>query len=179
MYGVFKRANESAAWVYGTEGQLASIGLRPHTVYGVGRDQGLTSAPTTAMLSAASGVPYTIPYGGAGQLQLAQDVAQAFIRASLAETDDATVHNIPGPRVSVAEVVGAIAEVMPESAGTIDFDDVPLPFPEEADSGSFQQLAPGLAPTPLVDGVCSTIEHFRALLASGVLRSPVSQERFS
>src|SRR5262249_11824732 len=65
LYGVFKRANEATASVYALEHGVASVGLRPHTVYGVGRDQGLTSAPTAAMLAAAAGLPYAIPYGGA------------------------------------------------------------------------------------------------------------------
>ena len=97
IYGVYKRANEGTALgFYLAESGVPSIGLRPHTVYGVGRDQGLTSAPTTAMLAAAAGVSYTIPYGGAAQLQLAQDVARAFVAASVSGHDDATVHNLPG-----------------------------------------------------------------------------------
>jgi len=109
IYGVYKRANEGTAWVYRAESGVASVGLRPHTVYGVGRDQGLTSAPTTAMLAAAAGVPYTIPFGGSAQLQFAQDVARAFIAASLSGHDDATVLNVPGPSVPIGEVVEAIA----------------------------------------------------------------------
>src|SRR5262249_59567368 len=107
IYGVYKRANESTAQVYRAENGVASVGLRPHTVYGIGRDQGLTSAPTTAMLSAAAGLPYTIPYGGSSQLQLARDVARAFIGASLSGSTDATVHTLPGPRVTVPEVIAA------------------------------------------------------------------------
>ena len=81
---------------------MPSVGLRPHTVYGVGRDQGLTSAPTTAMLAAAAGVPYTIPYGGASQLQLARDVARSLHRRERSPAPaDATVHSLPGPRVSI------------------------------------------------------------------------------
>ena len=55
LYGVYKRANEGTATVYAQERETPSVGLRPHTVYGPGRDQGLTSAPTTAMLAAAAG----------------------------------------------------------------------------------------------------------------------------
>jgi nucleoside-diphosphate-sugar epimerase len=174
IYGVFKRANESTAWVYRAESGVPSVGLRPHTVYGVGRDQGLTSAPTTAMLAAASGVAYTIPYGGGAQLQLAQDVARAFIGASLSGTDDATVHNLPGPRVTVPEVIDAIADAVPASAGTIGYEDVRLPFPEEADSGSFDTVVPGFEPTPLADGVRSTVDRFRALLSDGLLLAPAT-----
>jgi UDP-glucuronate 4-epimerase len=82
LYGVFKRANEQAARIYLEENGVASVGLRPHTVYAVGRDQGVTSAPTAAMLAAAARVQYRIPYGGACQMQLARDVARAFVAAS-------------------------------------------------------------------------------------------------
>ena len=55
------------------------------------------------------------------------------------------MHNLPGPRVSIAEVIEAIAAAAPGSAGSIAFDDVTLPFPEEVDSGSFDEIAPGFA----------------------------------
>jgi len=172
LYGVFKRANELTASVYRQESGVSSIGLRPHTVYGLGRDQGLTSAPTTAMLAAAAGVTYRIPYGGAAQLQYARDVARAFIAASVSGYEGASVHNLPGPRVSIAEVVDAIAAAAPESAGSIGFDDVSLPFPEEVDSGSFDEIAPGFTVTLLADGVRATIDRFRTLLSEGLVAAP-------
>jgi UDP-glucuronate 4-epimerase len=172
IYGVYKRANEGTASVYHAESGVPSVGLRPHTVYGVGRDQGLTSAPTTAMLAAAAGLPYTIPYGGAAQLQLAQDVARAFIAASLSGSSDATVHNLPGPSVSIPEVIEAIAEAAP--GASIGFEDTRLPFPEDTDAGSFADVVPGFTTTPLRDGVHSTVERFRALLADGRISPPMT-----
>jgi nucleoside-diphosphate-sugar epimerase len=172
LYGVFKRANESTASVYSQENGVSSIGLRPHTVYGPGRDQGLTSAPTVAMLAAAAGVPYRIAFGGAAQLQYARDVARAFILVSSSGYTGASVHNLPGPRVSISEVVDAIAAAEPKSAGSIAFDDVSLPFPEEVDSGSFAEIAPGFVSTPLQDGVEDTIERFRKLLSEGLVAAP-------
>ena len=56
LYGVFKWANEGTGERYFEDYGVSSIGLRPHTVYGPGRDQGLTSAPTTALVAAAAGV---------------------------------------------------------------------------------------------------------------------------
>jgi nucleoside-diphosphate-sugar epimerase len=173
IYGVYKRANESTAQVYSAESGVSSVGLRPHTVYGVGRDQGLTSAPTTAMLAAAAGLPFTIPYGSAAQLQLAQDVARAFIEASLSGAEGASVHNVPGQCVSIPQVIEAIGEAAPGAA--VDFADNRLPFPEEVDSSSFADLVPGYAATPLRQGVRSTIERFHGLLADGRI-SPPTQE---
>ena len=166
LYGVFKRANEQTAEVYFAETGVSSVGLRPHTVYGVGRDQGLTSAPTTAMLAAAAGVPYRIPFGGACQMQYARDVARAFIAASDAGATGASVHNLPAPAVRIADVVAAIG------ADGIELDETPLPFPAESDATSFRALVPGFEETPLADGVRDTVDAFRALLARGLVERP-------
>jgi nucleoside-diphosphate-sugar epimerase len=174
IYGVYKRANESTAWLYAEESGVASVGLRPHTVYGVGRDQGLTSAPTTAMLAAAAGVPFTIPYGGASQLQLASDVARAFVSASVSDTPRASVHNLPSGRVEIAEVIAAIEAAAPASAGTIEATGTRLPFPEEVASDSFAEIDANFKETPLADGVGSTIERFRELLAEGLVAPPTA-----
>jgi nucleoside-diphosphate-sugar epimerase len=171
LYGVFKRANEQTARVYFEESGVPSVGLRPHTVYGVGRDQGLTSAPTTAMLAAAAGVTFTIPYGGACQMQLAADVARAFIAATDARAEGATVHNLPGRRTAIHELVSAIG------LETIDFDDISLPFPEETDVSSFYELLPDFAETPLNQGVQATIESFRRLLTEGRLAAPIVEPK--
>jgi nucleoside-diphosphate-sugar epimerase len=163
VYGVFKRANEGAASVFWETEGVASIGLRPHTVYGVGRDQGLTSAPTHALLAAATGAPYRIPFGGPLQLQYARDVAGAFIAASRLEYAGASVHNLGGVETTIAEVVATIAEVVPDSTGAITYDETPLPFPSGLDSSSFAELAGPTPETSLRDGVRETVQRFREL----------------
>jgi UDP-glucose 4-epimerase len=116
------------------------------------------------MLAAAAGEPYTIPYGGAAQLQFARDVARAFIEASLVDYEGASVHNLRGHTVSVEEVIAAIG------SDAIGYDDMRLPFPAEVDSSSFADLLPGFADTPLDEGVRSTIARFRTLLAERKVR---------
>ena len=113
------------------------------------------------MLAAAAGADYTIPYGGACQLQLARDVARAFVAASTSEIEGAEVHNLPGRRIAVEEIVAAIG------SDRIGFDDVRLPFPEEVDGGSFAKLFPSFAETPLEEGVAAPVERFRQLLSEG------------
>src|SRR5262245_7183876 len=44
-YGYFKCCNEGNARIYHLDHQISSVGLRPWTVYGVGRDIGMTSEP--------------------------------------------------------------------------------------------------------------------------------------
>jgi nucleoside-diphosphate-sugar epimerase len=169
---VFTRANEGTASVYWDVDAVASIGLRPHTVYGVGRDQGLTSAPTHAMLAAAAGSTYRIPFGGELQLQYARDGASAFVAASRIEYEGASVHNLPGSAVAMRTVVDAIADAAPESAGTIAYDDTPLPFRSDLDASSFAALVGETPVTPLVEGVRETVRRFRELLARGAVAAP-------
>ena len=81
-YGVYKVANEGTARIYSVDHGLGSVGLRPFIVYGPGRDQGMTSGPTVAMLAAAAGVPYHVKFGGSALLTYAPDCAAAFIAAA-------------------------------------------------------------------------------------------------
>jgi UDP-glucuronate 4-epimerase len=174
IYGVYKRANEGSAAIYWNDHAVASVGLRPHTVYGPGRDQGVTSAPTSAMLAAAAGVPYHLPYAGSAQLQYAPDVARAFIQASLSQATGAHVYDLPGVPVHVTQVIEAIASAVPASAGTITFDDVSLPFPAGADDPALERAIGPLAGTSLEDGVFATIERFATLLADGRISAPAA-----
>ena len=68
-YGYFKCCNEGNARIYFQDHGLSSIGLRPWTVFGVGRDFGMTSEPTKAIKSLALGRSYHISYGGWQDLQ--------------------------------------------------------------------------------------------------------------
>ena len=154
-YGVHKQANEGAARVYWRDDGLASVGLRPHVVYGAGRDHGLTAGPTLAMLAAARGEAYEIPFGGRAQFQYAGDVAARFIDAARAALRDAVVRNLGGPSEDVTDVVAAIEAVEPAAAGKITVKpEVVLPLPEDMEAS--QPIT-----TPLRQGVLETIELFR------------------
>ena len=79
-YGAFKVCNELNARVYWLDRGITSVGLRPWTVYGVGRDFGVTSEPTKAIKAVAAGRSYAISYGGLQDLQYVGDVAATFLR---------------------------------------------------------------------------------------------------
>lgn len=161
-YGVHKQANEGAARVYWQDGGLPSVGLRPHVVYGPGRDHGLTAGPTLAMRAAARGEPYEISFGGRAQFQYAADVAEQFIGAARTASADALVRNVGGPSEHVSDVVASIEEVLPEAAGLITFkQDVLLPLPDEMESSQ----SPA---TPLHRGVSDTIAAFRRAAGSAL-----------
>src|SRR5690349_13772400 len=126
LYGVYKQANEGTARIYWQDNQVASIGLRPYTVYGPGRDQGMTSLPTKAMFAAAVGQPYHIPFGGRGIFQYADDVAKIFIACARAPFQGAEIFNLSGSVVHMREIVEAIDAAAPDTAGRITFTDAPL-----------------------------------------------------
>lgn len=159
LYGVYKRANEGVAQVYWADAGLASIGLRPHTVYGPGRDQGWTSQPTLAMKAAASGEAFHIAFGGQVCMQYARDVASDFVEAARAATSESHVVNVQGTVVSVQEIIEAIESAVPEAAGSITFENKPLPFPADLiiDATAFK----GHPMTPLREGVDASIRRFR------------------
>jgi UDP-glucuronate 4-epimerase len=166
LYGVFKLANEGTARVFFEDEGIGSIGLRPYVVYGPGRDHGLTADPTLAMAAAARGDGYAMRWGGRSQLQYAPDAAGIFIAAARAEHKGAAVFNLGGPSAHMSEVVAAIEAAAPEAAGSVTFDDVQLPFPEEMESGGLEDVIGPVAWTPLEEGTSSTIEHYRAQVAA-------------
>ncbi len=168
-YGVFKVANEQAARVYWESWGLASTGLRPHSAYGPGRDQGVTSKPTVAMIAAAAGRPYRIDFGGGCQFQFVEDVAAAFIAAARSGRPGAEVFSIGGPRIGVDEVVDAIGDVAPASRGMITFGDRILPFPEAFDGAPLEAALGAQPVTPLAVGVERTIAVYRDAIARGLV----------
>ena len=160
LYGVYKLANEGTARLYWDESSVPSIGIRPFVVYGPGRDQGLTSGPTAAMLAAARGESYEIPYGGRAQYDYAPAVAEAFVRAASSPTG-AVVANFPGVRASMAEVAAAIEAATPEPV-RVTWREEPLPFPAELEAVALERALGPLPQPSLAEGVRETMARFRA-----------------
>lgn len=167
-YGVYKLANEGNARVYWLDDKIPSVGLRPLTVYGVGRDQGMTSGPTKAIAAAVLGMPYRVPFGGATLFQYAEDVARALIAASRSSLGGAHVFNLDGAAADGAQLVDAIAAEVPEARDLIGYESVSLPFPAEIDHDGIEALGP-LPVTPFAAGVRASIEIYRDLAREGRL----------
>ncbi len=166
-YGVFKVANEQDARVWWETQGIASIGLRPHSVYGPGRDQGVTSKPTVAMIAAAADRPFHVNFSGSYQFQFADDVANAFIAASRTRLDGAAVFSIGGPRIGVDEVIATVEAQEPTARGRITFEERALPFPEAFDGGPIDAALGAQPLTALQDGVRQTIDIYRRAIADG------------
>lgn len=165
LYGVFKQANEGTARIYWQDYQISSTGLRPYTVYGLGRDQGLTSDPTKAMLAAAVGQNFHINFGGAMQFQWASDTAQQFIEAATQPLNGAYVFTLDAPATPVRRVSEIIEHLRPNVKITMS--DTLLPFPENFDGSQLHRHFANVYDTPLEEGIRQTIEGFERALAEG------------
>ena len=175
FYGVYKVANEGTASVYATGHGIGSIALRPFIVYGLGRDQGMTSDPTKAMLAAAASVPFQIKFSGSMLLTYAADCARAFIASARAAagSGEAISLNVPGHRISVPALAGLIEDVLPGSGRLITWDRNPLPVPSVLAGPAIHDAAGDVPNIPLADGVRETIKGFQDALAAGRLSGPV------
>jgi nucleoside-diphosphate-sugar epimerase len=161
-YGVYKQANEGSAGVFWDTAQLPSIGLRPYVVYGVGRDQGVTSDPTKAMAAAAAGRRFHVGYGGRTQMQYAADVAAAFVAAARAPAAGAHVLDLPGAMIEMHELVDLIHECS-GTRGLVTAEEAQPPFPDTVDKDAFGRVVGLVRQTPLRDGIAQTVARFRAL----------------
>jgi UDP-glucuronate 4-epimerase len=171
LYGVFKVTNEETARVFADTHGLGAVGLRPWAVFGPGRDQGLTAAPTHALKAVALGVPYRIPFGGRLDLQYAPDVADAFIAASLTKQVGAVVANLRGSVVSVDDYIGIVDEVQPGAGALLTHDDDPIPIPTELGDTALHDVIGDVPHTDLATAVRETVEHFAAQVRLGELRA--------
>lgn len=170
-YGVYKVANEETARVYWEEHRIPSAGFRPLTVYGPGRDFGLTADPTLAMKAAVLGRPFQIRWGGSTDLVYTEDVARAFLTAAGARLDGARVYNLHGASAAVADVVRMIEAARPSAKGAITHVEQPIPFPAVLDDARYQKDLGPYPPTSLADGVAKTLDEFERLKKDGRLDS--------
>ncbi len=165
LYGIHKQAKEGMARIYWQDYGLRSIGLRPHTVYGPGRDQGMTSSPTKAMLAAAVGRDFQIPFGGTALYHHAGDTAAAFIKAANTQADGAYVFDLDGILAGMNELVVAIETAVPDITGRITWEEKQLPVSWGTEYG--ESVIGKMNSVPLTQGVQSTVEQFRSAVKSG------------
>jgi nucleoside-diphosphate-sugar epimerase len=168
-YGVFKCCNEGNARIYYQDHGVSSVGLRPWTVYGVGRDFGMTSDPTKAIKALALRRRYHIQYGGWQDLQFVEDVAWAFVRCLEVPYSGARSYNLRGAVVGMPAFHQTLCCVDPEAAMLISYGDQQLPIAYDLDDTALQRDFGALPTTPLEEGVDRTLEHFRRLDAEGRL----------
>jgi nucleoside-diphosphate-sugar epimerase len=158
-YGAFKLANEGSARAFFRERGLSSVGFRPFTVYGPGRDTGLSAGFTIACKHAAEGRPYVIGLTGASDMLFVDDVAAAIEAAVLRRPEGASSYNLIGETASVEDVIRTIRDIVPDADIRAEGPAISTYF--ELSRDDLQTVLPGLPCTPLRHGLAVSIDHYR------------------
>lgn len=172
-YGIFKLANEGNARIHHQDRGVSSVGLRPLTVYGVGRDFGMTSGPTTALKAALLGRPYEIGFTGPTDFQLVEDVAETFVRC-LAAPEGAHVFNLHGETATVEQMIEQLGAVLADEGladhiGLVTCSGPHLPIPGALDDSAIADAIGSPPRTSLREGLSQSFRTFARLHAEGRL----------
>jgi nucleoside-diphosphate-sugar epimerase len=168
-YGIFKVCNEGNARIYFQDNGLSSIGLRPWTVYGVGRDQGMTSDPTKAIKALVLGRKFHINYGGWQDLQYVDDVARTFVKCLDAPYQGAKSYNLRGVVADLPAFHAALVAVDPKAKELITHGDKQIPIAFDLDDNALERDLGPMPKTSLEEGIRLTMTEFQRLQAAGRL----------
>jgi len=168
-YGVFKQANEGNARVYFANHGIPSAGLRPWAVYGVGRDQGVTSGPTKAIKACLVGRPYTIRFTGGLDLQYVDDTAKIFLRCAETDLRGAKVYTLRGTVVRMQQFLATLERLLPGARELVRAEGPPLPIAYDLDDSLLARDLGDVPRTGLDEGIQQTASIFRRLQKEGRL----------
>ncbi len=165
LYGAYKVANEQTAFVYWADWQVPTIGMRPNVVYGIARDQGMSSKTTTIIQAAAMGKAYDIPFTGPYSWLYAGEAAAAFIAAISEDGEGAHMFDMNGRCETVEsslEVVRGLDDSMQISASGSQF-----PFPPDLDESPLRAHLADYPTVSLQQGIEDTWRAFKQLQDAG------------
>ena len=169
LYGAYKLANEYTAKVFWLDWGVPSVGIRPNVVYGVARDQGMSSSFTVGIAHAVKGEPFEIGFSGPISWLYAGEAASAFIAAVCRDGADAPVFDLNGTCIALEEGLDILSSLVPGHGVSVVGDPLPVPpdlsdDPIRAHLGEYPSISPA-------DGIQDTWEAFKRLEAEGRLRT--------
>lgn len=165
LYGAYKLANEYTAQVYWLDWGVPSVGIRPNVVYGVGRDQGMTSEFSLGLAHAAIGEPFQVSYGGPLSWLYAGEAASAFIAVMCREGAEARVFDLNGTCMTVEDGIGILSDLVP--GHQVSTTGKPLPVPADLSDALIREHLGDYPSIPPSDGIRWTFEAFRRLHNTG------------
>ncbi len=169
LYGAYKLCDEMIARVYFADWGVPSVGFRPGVVYGVARDQGLTSKTTVAILAAAAGTAYTVPFTGPVSYIHAGEAAAAFIKAISQPLDFAAVFDINGSASTVEDGLDILRSLAPDV--DLGCDGAALPFPMDLSDAPLRAAIGDYGAVSMDEGIRQTFHRFQMLLDRGLIRA--------
>jgi|ERR1043165_8865149 nucleoside-diphosphate-sugar epimerase len=170
-YGAYKLCNENCAKAYWLTDKLPSVGLRPLTVYGPGRDFGMTSFPTRAIAAALLKRKFEIPFSGPTAYIHAREVADMFVRCAKNSVESARVYSVGGDVTDTAGYLDALERVLPGSKQYVSATGGDLPVTQRLDDATLRADFPGLLRIPLEQGLRETVAVFQRLEQQGKLEA--------
>ncbi len=161
FYGAFKLAVDLIAEQYWRHFGIASVGIRPHVVYGPERTVGLTAGPSLAARAAALGQAHSIGYRGRVGYDYVEDVARAFVRAAIETPPGATVVDLPSELATTEEFVEAIDRVLPGTGERITVDGPTIPANIPPKPRFIAELFPDWRATTLEEGIWRIVQFYQ------------------
>ena len=168
-YGAYKLCNEQSAKAYWLSHKLPSVGLRPLTVYGPGRDTGMTSFPTRAIAAAVKNQKFDIPFRGPTAYIHMREVADMFVTCARRAVNGAHVYTVGGDIADSTAFIAALDNLLPGAGKLITCSGGDLPITSRMDDAALRNDYPGLLRIPLADGIRETVEVFQRLEKQGRL----------
>ena len=176
LYGYWKVAGEGMAQAFHQQTGIATVSLRLATTYGPGRDQGLTSAATTAIKATALGRPFRMPYQGREHYHYVHDVAAGFGQAAIEPFDGYGAFHLRGKSEEVIAFLELVRQTAAEMSIIADIgvatDATPMPFVCDLDESATLSAFPQMPRTDLRDGIRQSLARFRELADAGHLQVP-------
>ena len=172
-YGAFKLCNEHSAKAYWITDKIPSVGLRPLTIYGPGRDFGMTSYPTRAIAAAILKRKFEIPFKGPTAYIHARESADMFVRCAKGDMSGlgARVYTVGGDIADTPGFLKALEKVLPGAGEFISISGGDLPITQRLDDAALRRDYPGLQRIPLEQGLRETVEIFKRLGQQGKLEA--------
>ena len=167
LYGAYKVANEQTAYVYWQDWQVPSVCLRPNVVYGLARDQGMSSKNTLGIQAAALGQPYDISFVGPYSWLYAGEAAAAFIACVSRDGEGAQVFDLNGRCETIEEGLAILNRLDGKSQVTCS--GTPWPFPADLDDAPLRAYVPEYPDITVQQGIEATYRAFEMLKQQGRL----------
>lgn len=165
LYGAYKLANEHTAFVYWSDWQVPSIGIRPNIVYGLARDQGMSSKNTLAIQAAALNKKYEIPFNGKYSWLYAGEAAIAFITSVNKDLTGSHVFNLNGSCETIEYGLSFIKELSKEA--NVSCVDKSFPFPPDLDDLPLRNHIGDYPSISVKKGIENTFRAFEILKSEG------------
>ncbi len=185
-YGIWKLAGEHLARLFYELTQIPTVCLRLNATYGIGRDRGLTAAPTTALKSIALGmkrgkpIPFEMPYTGRENYHYVEDVGAHFSACALQPYSGYDNFNIKGETIEVSEFL-KIAQEQAEELGygafaklSVSRNAVPNLFVSDLSHDKIDRSFDKLPLTSIPEGIRLSIRKFYELAKDGTLEYPTN-----